>query len=281
MSQEWQGWQGRQWQGGTDWQGWQQGRQGWQQEAAWSGKGGGAGGYAPEDPDALQAAAAKKFAHRSRVEHVLFQTAASSSASHRLAAYGREELHPPEEYLAVNFPRGGVQIFGIQIWKELEQNAKNAGVEVSCRQRPNHHPEREGQSGATRVPRLVLLGPRGLSLEIALHTSCSLQNVSWEYGLFGSHAGTWQQLLGTNESVRRSTLRPQIRRARIRSPATTPAALPRRTKPAALTRLRRKSRKRKFAVFPLPRKIMPAALPRPRKRKQKLSGVMTMARNGQ
>ena len=115
MSQEWQGWQGRQWQGGTDWQGWQgwqQGRQGWQQEAAWSGKGGGAGGYAPKDPEALQAAAAKKFARRSRVEHVLFQTAASSSASHRLAAYGREELRSPEEYLAINFPSGGVQIFG-------------------------------------------------------------------------------------------------------------------------------------------------------------------------
>ena len=112
MSQGWQGrqggqgWQDWQWQGRTGWEGWQ----GWQQEAASSNKRK-AGGYAPDDPDGPQAAAAQKFAKRSRFEQNLFETAASLSAEYRVAAFGREELHPPEEYLVVNFPRGGVQIF--------------------------------------------------------------------------------------------------------------------------------------------------------------------------
>ena len=92
-----------------------------------------AGGYAPYDPDAPQAAAAQMFAKRSRVEQDLFQTAASSSAEYRLAAFGREELRPPEEYLAINFPRGGVQIFGSVAWSGLQLVAKNSGVEAVCR----------------------------------------------------------------------------------------------------------------------------------------------------
>ena len=95
-----------------------------------------AGGYAPYDPDAPQAAAAQMFAKRSRVEQDLFQTAASSSAEYRLAAFGREELRPPEEYLAINFSRGGVQIFGSEAWSELQLNAKNSGIEAICKARP-------------------------------------------------------------------------------------------------------------------------------------------------
>ena len=68
-----------------------------------------AGGYAPYDPDAPQAAAAQMFAKRSRVEQDLFQTAASSSAEYRLAAFGREELRTPMEHLAINFARGRLQ----------------------------------------------------------------------------------------------------------------------------------------------------------------------------
>jgi hypothetical protein len=100
-----------------------------------------AGGYAPYNPDAPQAAAAQMFAKRSRFEQDLFQTAASSSAEYRVAAFGREELHPPEEYLAVNFPRGGVQIFGSVAWSGLQLVAKNSGVEAVCSLQISSSPE--------------------------------------------------------------------------------------------------------------------------------------------
>jgi len=140
------------------WEGWQ----GWQQEAASSNKRK-AGGYAPDDPDGPPAAASQKFAKRARVEQNLFETAASSSREYRKAAFGREEIHPPEEYLAITFPQAGLQLFGKEEWNKLEKNARNSGIEANCRHRPNRH----GNDQATRLPRLVLLGPRGQALEVA------------------------------------------------------------------------------------------------------------------
>ena len=221
MSQGWQGWTG--WQGWQNWQ-WkgQTGLECWQQEAASSNKRK-AGGYAPDDPDGPQAAAAQKFATRSRFEQNLFETAASSSTEYRRAAFGREEIHPPEEYLAITFPQGGLQLFGPKIWEELSQNARNSGVEASCRHRPHRH----GTDQATRLPRLVLLGPRGQALEVALRIVQAAERVLGRRPL--RRARRYLTAAAGDERIRRPT---------IRNPVTTQAALPRTTKPAALARKR-------------------------------------------
>ena len=126
-----------------------------------------AGGVAPEDrSESLQAATAETFAKRGRLEQGFFQAAASASSSDRLRAFGREELRPPEEYLAVNWPKGGHQLYGPVLWADLEETARAAGIEAKCRGRNARHPQHDAQE--RRCPRLVLLGPRGKALEVAM-----------------------------------------------------------------------------------------------------------------
>lgn len=127
---------------------------------------GSAGGFAPDESEAA-AAVAETFAKRSRREQALFDEAASASSQQRQAAYGREELRPPEEYLAVNWPMGGHQLYGPELMRDLTQTALSAGIEAKCRGRTSRHPSRN-EVHEQRCPRLVLLGPRGKALEVAL-----------------------------------------------------------------------------------------------------------------
>ena len=126
-------------------------------------------GSARDEAEAAAAAAvAETFAKRSRREQMLFDEAASASSQQRKAAFGREELRPPEEYLAVNWPMAGFQLYGPELMRDLEETARGAGVEARCRGRGARHPSRIEEELETRCPRLVLLGPRGKALEVAL-----------------------------------------------------------------------------------------------------------------
>ena len=161
------GWEGG-WEGGWG-DGWQESGGGSAGSApaatprsdAWS-----AGGYAPDEREKA-AAVAETFAKRSRREQALFEEAASATPLQRSAAYGREKLHDASEYLSVNWPKAGHQLYGPAKMRSLEEFALASGVVAKLRGRGPRHPSRN-QERERRTPRLVLLGPRGAALQVAL-----------------------------------------------------------------------------------------------------------------